>query len=156
MLNVYRHAADVALISKLVDRLMADLSTVEPITLLVGPPQPSTHAVELWVDPVADGPWRELVSSVRSACSSMLGTDALPPVTSNGTPHTSIGYGIDDGDSGAIASKLKTIDPRPSLIEVPISEVRLLAVTQHPSQGKFTWDHVETFLLGPGSRAEQP
>ncbi|MGI8307159.1 NUDIX domain-containing protein [Saccharopolyspora hattusasensis] len=146
MLHCYLDEMSQPQLDSLVERLRAELRSVEPITLQVGPPVPSTHAVELHVSPHADNEWRGLVSATRRAAGAALGDDALPALGPNAIPHASIGYGISRGDSGVLASALKQV--RFPEIEVPVTEVHLLAVTQHPDKGRFTWDSVATIALG--------
>ncbi|MER7015329.1 2'-5' RNA ligase family protein [Saccharopolyspora sp. NPDC000359] len=126
-------------LAALTEALTAALAEVPPLELQIGPPVPSMHAVELWTHPVPgiDAAWGHLVDAVRSAITSVLGADVLPERGTNAVPHTSIGYGIAEGDSGRLASTLKKV--RIPLITVPITEVHLLDVEQHPGQGRFTW-----------------
>ncbi|MBQ0928609.1 hypothetical protein [Saccharopolyspora endophytica] len=142
MLSLYRRQLSQSALDGLVDRLESDLAKVKPFALSVGPPQASVHAVELWVDPGADQAWAGLVGMVRGAVAAVLGADAMPPVASNGRPHASLGYGYGDGDSGVIMSTLNAVSPRPGFVEVPVRELELVSVTQHPHRGAFTWETV--------------
>src|SRR5699024_2193542 len=90
MLTVAGDEVDHEQLDELVAALRRRLTAVPPLELLVGPPQVSRHAVELWVDPGADRPWRGLVEAVRTAAVDALGTGAIPPLDPNPTPHTSI------------------------------------------------------------------
>lgn len=119
--------------------LKSSVGTVTPFTLQVGPPQVSTHAVELWVNPDCRDQWTKLVHSVRAPVLDVFGDDAVPGVTSNGRAHTSIGYGKGvGGDSGVLMSALKTVEH--GLVTVPVNELVLVAVTQIPEEGRFVWD----------------
>lgn len=151
MLSLYRRQVSQATLDEVIARLEADLAKVTPFALTVGPPQASMHAVELWVDPRADQAWAGLVGTVRSAISSVLGLDAMPPVASNGRPHASLGYGYGNGDSGVIMSTLKEASPRPGFVEVPVRELELVSVTQHPRRGEFTWDTLAVLPVGTDS-----
>jgi hypothetical protein len=82
---------------------------------------------------------------VRGAVTDVLGAQALPEPGPNMVPHTSIGYGIADGDSGTITSTLQTVRIAP--VEVPITALHLVAVQQHRAQGRFTWDHLAELPL---------
>lgn len=149
MLRRCRNEVTDAEMVTLVDHLTKALRTVAPFSLQVGPPQAGVHAVEMWVVPNADGlnpQWTELVEQTRAAVNSVFGPDALPPLGANATPHPSLGYGVGHGDSAAITSALKRA--RHPLVEVPIDQVQLLAVTQHPEQGCYTWDGIATISLG--------
>lgn len=126
------------------------LAAVAPLTLAVGPPQASRHAVELWTDPAADEPWRGLVEAVRTAARDTLGAAALPPVDPGAVPHTSIAYGIGTGDSGAATSALKRV--RAHAVMVPVEAVQLVAVHQHPEQGFFSWETLAELSLAAADR----
>lgn len=151
MLRVHRDDLAPDQLGALVDKLAAALAEHEPLTLRVGPPAASQHAVELWVDPAADEPWGELVAATRRAAATVLGEDALPPLAGNATPHTSLGYGIGPGDSGVITSALKALRPRPGLIDVPVQQVYLVSVRQLPEQGRYVWETLAELPLGGGS-----
>lgn len=149
MLARYRRQVPPHVLDALMERLKADLAGVEPFSLRVGPPQASVHAVEMWVDPLADQTWSGLVAVVRNSIAAELGAEVMPPVASNGRPHVSLGYGYGDGDSGVIMSALKDLTDRPGLVEVPVRELELVAVTQHPHRGAFTWDTAAVLPVGP-------
>ncbi|MBQ0923093.1 hypothetical protein [Saccharopolyspora endophytica] len=151
MLSVCRREVPQPVLDVLITRLRSALTGVGPFSLRVGPPQASVHAVELWVDPVTDPAWERLVGVVRSGIAEVLGEGAMPPVASNGRPHTSLGYGYGDGDSGVLTAALKDVTPRPALVDVPVRELELVAVTQHPRRGQFTWDTVAVLPVGSGT-----
>ncbi|WP_344686406.1 2'-5' RNA ligase family protein, partial [Saccharopolyspora taberi] len=149
MLRVHRSEVSDGEIDELVDHLTKQVRKVAPFSLRVGPPQAGVHAVEMWVEPDANGlnpQWTNLVEHTRTAASSVFGPDALPPLGPNATPHTSLGYGVTNGDSGVLTSALKRT--RQPLVEVPVEQVHLLAVTQRPEQGQFVWDSLATIELG--------
>ncbi|MEV0698627.1 2'-5' RNA ligase family protein [Saccharopolyspora sp. NPDC050389] len=134
--------------AELAEKLSKAVSQVDPISLVIGPPQVSRHAIELWVHPAADEPWSALVGAVRREAADVLGADTLPPLGANGRPHTAIAYGIGRGDSGVLTSALQQVRTEPVAIEV--RQVRLVAVTQHPSKGWFTWDSIADLPLAAG------
>jgi hypothetical protein len=146
MLRKHRSEVSDAELDELVGHLTKQMRQVPPFSLRVGPPQASVHAVEMWVAPGADETWGELVECTRVAASTVFGADALPPLGPNATPHTSLGYGTGSGDSGALTSALKRT--RQPLVEVAIDQVHLLAVSQHPRQGRFTWEPLAAIPLG--------
>lgn len=148
MFTLYLRDVPEAAVESLVSRLTSALAQHKAFQLRVGPPQPSVHACELWISPETDDQWTQLVRTVRTATADILGPNALPPEGPNLTPHTSIGYGVGPGDSGEIMSTLKAVEPRPTLVEVPVTELELVAVTQHPSEGRFTWDTLATLPIG--------
>src|SRR5699024_9727818 len=91
-------------LADLVAALRRRLAAIPPQELTYGPPQVSAHAIELWIDPAADQPWRWRVESVRAAVCEVLGAEARPLLGPSVTPHTSIAYGIGPGDSGRAMS----------------------------------------------------
>ncbi|MER7015331.1 2'-5' RNA ligase family protein [Saccharopolyspora sp. NPDC000359] len=132
------------------EALEAELSravaSLPELTLRVGAARgASQRAVELAVEPGVDAEWMVMVTAVRRAVAGVLGEDALPELGSNASPHTSIGYGTGDGDSGAITSVLNKV--RRPVVEVPVTAVHLVAVTQHPERGCFTWEHLAELPL---------
>lgn len=149
MLRVHRSEVTDTEIDDLVAHLTKQVGNLAPFSLRVGPPQAGQHAVEMWVEPNADGlnpEWTELVEHTRAAATSVFGEQVLPPLGPNATPHTSLGYGVRPGDSGAITTALKRI--RQPAVEVPIEQVHLLAVTQQPDLGRFTWTTLASVPLG--------
>lgn len=146
MLTVTRREVTEEQLRALVRQLVAGLQWIDPFCLSVGPPAAGQHAAELWVDPAGDAPWARLVDQVRRSVAHVLGSEALPELGANQRPHTSLGYGIGTGDSGAITSALR--DVRQCLVEVPVTELELAAVTQHPSQGAFSWQTVARVPVG--------
>ena len=146
MLTVTRREVTEDQLRALVRQLVAGLQWVAPFCLSVGPPAAGQHAAELWVDPAGDASWERLVDQVRRSVAHVLGSEALPDLGSNQRPHTSLGYGISTGDSGAITSALR--DVRHGLVNVPVVELELAAVTQHPSQGSFSWETVARVPVG--------
>ncbi|MEV5542063.1 2'-5' RNA ligase family protein [Saccharopolyspora shandongensis] len=146
MLRKHRSEVTQPDLDELVTHLAKQLRHVDPITLQVGPPQAGVHAVELWIAPDADEVWGELVGHTRTAVTNVFGPDALPPLGPNAVPHTSLGYGVRPGDSGAITNAIKQI--RRPLVEVTVDQIHLLAVTQHPARGCFTWEPIAAIPLG--------
>ncbi|MEU5852519.1 2'-5' RNA ligase family protein [Saccharopolyspora shandongensis] len=146
MLHRTRPEVPAEKLDDLVKQLTKNLAEIEPITVVIGPPQVSRHAIELWVHPDADDRWLGLVNAVRHAVTGVLGEDALPPLGPNARPHTSIGYGTGRGDSGALTSALQAVRAEP--VELRVDQVHLVAVTQHPTDGMFTWDVLESLPLG--------
>ncbi|MGW5789211.1 2'-5' RNA ligase family protein [Saccharopolyspora sp. NPDC003752] len=145
---LYKHRSEVTNtdLDELVTHLTKQLRQFDPFTLRIGPPQAGVHAVELWIAPDADKTWGELVDHTRTAVTTVFGSDALPPLGPNAVPHSSLGYGIRSGDSGAITNALKNI--RRPLTEITIDQVHLLAVTQHPDRGCYTWEPIAAIPFG--------
>lgn len=132
--------------SRLTNNLTDAAAALPSLTLQVGAPRgASEYAVELAVDPAVDRQWTVMVEAIRGAISDALGDDALPPLGSNAVPHTSIGYGTGTGDSGVITGALGAV--RLPAVTVPVTELHLVAVTQHPSEGRFSWNGVATLPL---------
>lgn len=130
----------------LIQSLIAATAELPRLTLQVGASRgASEHAVELAVDSAVDDQWRAMVEAIRAAIADALGPDALPELGPNAVPHTSIGYGVGDGDSGALTSALNKV--RLPSVSVPVDELHLVAVTQVPAEGRFTWDTIATLPL---------
>lgn len=149
-LGVHLPALADGTVAALAERLMDDLHPVVPFDLYAGPPQVSRSAAELWISPEADERWRELVGTIRSAAYAVLGDGVLPAIGTNGTPHISLGYGVGDGDSGVLTSALKEV--RVEMAEVPVEQVELASVTQHPDAGCYTWETLAVLPLGGTTR----
>lgn len=132
-------------LDELVDKLTAATTPLPRMQLRIGVPQVGAHSVELAVEPTADDQWSRTVHAVRDAADAVLGSDALPDLGSNRVPHTSIGYGIGNGDSGELMSALKRIRLPP--VAVDIDELHLVAVHQHPDRGCYTWDYLAKLPL---------
>lgn len=132
--------------SRLATALAETAVSLPSLTLQVGAPRGAgRYAVELAVDPVVDRQWTRMVEAIRGAISDALGPEVLPPPGSNSVPHTSIGYGTGEGDSGAITDALNSV--RLPAVTVPVTELHLVAVTQYPSEGRFAWSEVATLPL---------
>lgn len=148
-----RHVDEVDAVSmvRLVDTLRAHLGAVPTFSLRIGPPAASRRAVEAWIDPTADADWHHLVETTRTAVTEALGEDTLPEegYTPNYTPHTSLGYGVGDGDSGVLTSALKRVRLPP--VEAAVEAVHLVAVHQHADEGFYDWSHIAEIPLKNGA-----
>ncbi|MFD7161157.1 2'-5' RNA ligase family protein [Kribbella sp. NPDC059898] len=158
MLQAYtsRGAARTGLMDEesLQHRLRTELGGFEPFDVTVGPAVVGVHAVSLWSPPPAAA-FTELVARCRAAVGNAFGEQVLagPPKQ----PHITIGYGRTAGDSDALIRSVKDVWAAPVTFTVPA--VELVAVTQDPVEGRYSWsrlDHIELPPAGNAARAAGP
>lgn len=157
MLTMHTPDLSVQARDELTAELATELQQIERFALEVGPPLPGQYAVELWVAPQAQDQWIRLVQRIRAVVARVLGEAALPALGSNASPHCSIGYGVAEGDSGAITEALKPRAAETPLVTVPVDQVLLVSVSQHPQHGSFSWTPpLATLPIGHGTQPDGP
>lgn len=104
---------------------------------------PVVHDTSVGVVGEAGAEWGSLLDRTRAAAEQVFG-DVRPMPPAPPVPHVSLGYGIEDCDSGGLEQALRTVDV-PAALEV--AAVYFLAVHANPEDGTFTWDTISSHAL---------
>jgi 2'-5' RNA ligase len=126
------------------EELARRAALIEPLALQFG--GPVVHDKAITADAAITDEWTRLIEAVRAAAvGTICDEDDLgaPPFG----PHVSLGYARADGSTEDLEKALVELG-RPLDRELMVDRIHLLAVNQHPVDGIFDWEPIESFPLG--------
>ncbi|MCK2245407.1 MULTISPECIES: 2'-5' RNA ligase family protein [unclassified Crossiella] len=128
----------------LLARLRAELATVSPLSLLAGPALAGASAVVLDLTP--DHHWNTLCARIATAIDDVLGPGTAM-IKQQERPHITLAYGIADGDSGEVQSRLRrATDQR---VPLQLDRLHLVDVIQDLAASGYRWTPRATLDLRP-------
>jgi hypothetical protein len=118
----------------LVAALRRRLATLSPVPLTVGPALAGSSSVVL--DVIADDDWRLVQAAVAAVVDDVLGIGSAQ-IAPDERPHITLAYGIGDGDSGVLQTRLRrATDQR---CKLTLQGVDLVDVIQDRCEHTYTW-----------------
>lgn len=133
--QIQRYADDLPAeqIAALVAALAKHIAAVPAFDLTIGPALLTYSAVGF--DAVPDEPWAQLRQAVRTAAVETFGDDGVKPMHGPGAPHITLAYATREVEFDS----LTLLKVRAGRATLPVNEVHLVAVTQNPATGVYSW-----------------